>query len=393
MMKVLFTTLLCALAILLPAQAQDPETPSVLPIIYDAEVTETITQNAIYDWWQIEALSGEQMVVDMWASDGLQPLLGLLDQSGTLILRSQDGAADGTVRIEFTIPQDGTYTIVATRVGNLQGTSIGSYFLTVRQANAPETGPDYQPVTFRCEDFEVETVATVVLEDDPIPEQSYRITLYGLDGLEPVLHIAFRNPQDDSTYEFCNTDAVRMSEDTFTLPGEEIRQVTPESLPNMSQITVNGVDEVGRVEIIIGSRNGSTGRYMLVMDTFSIATVDDVDVVEARIGPLAATRTLMHAYMVAVPGSRLDPFMEWGANGQRCDDAGRGDCRGIVSFAGAGFTINEGEDLFLIGDRSDAGLLLGPGTPDTMSLVLSSSGGRTYGNYALVVIGEMPPRE
>jgi hypothetical protein len=392
-MKVFLITLLCALAVILPAQAQDPETPSVLPIVYDAEVTETITQNAIYDWWQIEAVTGEQMVVDMWASGGLEPLIGLLDQSGNLILRSQDGSADGTVRLEFMIPQDGTYTIVATRVGNLNGTSIGSYVLTVRQANAPELGPEYQPVTFRCEDFEVETVASFIVEDDPVPEQSYRLTVYGLDGLQPVLQISFRNPQDDSIFEFCNTDAARMTEDTFTLPGEETRQVTPEQLPNMSQITVNGVDETGPVEIIIGSRNGSTGRYMLVMDTFSIGAVDDMDVVEARIGPLAATRTTMQAYMVAVPGSRLDPFMEWAGIGQQCDDAGRGDCRGVLSFAGAGFTLNEGEDLFLTGDRSDAGVLLGPGTPDRMSLLLSSSGGRTYGEYALVVIGEMPPRE
>jgi hypothetical protein len=49
--------------------------------------------------------------------------------------------------------------------------------------------------------------------------------------------------------------------------------------------------------------------------------------------------------------------------------------------------------MTLTGDRSDAGLLINPGNPDPVVVQLSSREGKTHGTYALVFIGQLPPRD
>ena len=62
----------------LPTLAQTDE-PLVAGINYGMSVQETITDRAFFDWWQLDAAIGDEIVVSMEAADGLQPLLGLLD--------------------------------------------------------------------------------------------------------------------------------------------------------------------------------------------------------------------------------------------------------------------------------------------------------------------------
>jgi hypothetical protein len=112
-----------------------------------------------------------------------------------------------------------------------------------------------------------------------------------------------------------------------------------------------------------------------------------------RIGPLAAESTSLSVYMVAAQNSRLDPFMILPDTGETCDDSGRTGCDTLPTFSGAGAVLHEGDGTTLRGDRSDAGLLLTPGNPDPMAVELSSRDGDTRGAYALVLIGELPPRE
>ncbi len=380
----------------LPALAQnEPPPETVEEILYGTMVEDTITQRAFYDWWTVEAVEGDQMRISMAAAGGLEPLLGILDPTGTLVTRSEEGAADSTILLDYTVPSSGQYIIVATRAGNEAGSSTGSYILRLALANQPTTiaSADYQAVVFRCPDVQgdIATAATIRFGDDAREGMLYRMTVYGLDGFRPVIKINFTAQEP---FEACNTNADLMIGDQFTLPGEETRTVSEADLPNMSQFLIRGAEEVGVITLVIGSEGETPGRYMAIIEGLTLDTADDLDGIEARIGPLAAERTSMSIYMVAAPGSRLDPFITRFDTQQSCDDAGRRGCKDVLAFTGAGAVLNEGGKVTeLIGDRSDAGLLLPPGSLDPVPVEVSSRAGATYGDYALIFIGELPPRE
>jgi len=389
----LFLILLLAV----PVLAQSDDKPTVLDIHYDDVVQDTLTPAAFYDWWTIEASQADDLVIDMAASGGLEPLIGILNGSGDLVAKSEDGAADATISLEYVIPAAGHYTIVATRVGNVDGTSSGSYSLRLRRANSPVTSVNpYQDVTFRCKDTtnEVTTAATVNFSEDPQADLAHRITVYGLDGFRPVIRLNF-DATGAEPFETCNTDAQYTVGDTFSLPGEDVQTITDETRDSVSQLALAHADQMGLLTVTIGSQDGLPGRYIAVFEGFSIEPKDDVDYMDVRIGPLAAKTTSITAYMIAGENSRLDPFMTSVDNSQSCDDTGRGDCSSTPSFVGAGVTLHDGGNnaVSYIGDRSDAGLVLTPGNPDAIGLQFTSRSHDTHGSYAVILIGELPPRD
>jgi hypothetical protein len=82
--------------------------------------------------------------------------------------------------------------------------------------------------------------------------------------------------------------------------------------------------------------------------------------------------------------------MKWSGGNTECDDAGHGDCKIVPTFNKAGVTMHDDTVTTITGDRSDAGLLLAPGTTDIMTLEMSSRAGDTYGDYALFLLGQLP---
>jgi hypothetical protein len=397
MLKTLLILGLC-LAALVPASAQtpppdDPNTPQVTDIQYNSAVQGTITSGAFYDWWQIDAGQGDQVDVTMSAADGLAPLIGILDAGGQLVARSPDGDVNGTVHASYAVTTAGRYTIVATRVGNANGTSTGSYILQVGRSSVATPDSGLQEVTFQCNDngvFDVTTAATLRFSEDPKKDLSQRITVYGVDGFEPAIRLNISNRPD---FNLCSTDARRTVDDVFTFPGEVPRTVTEDTLPSVSQLILNGADQMGTITLTIASRDGKPGRYMAIIEGFSITDEKDTDLLEVRIGPLAAKTTAMKVYMVKTKNSRLDPYLSTLDGSQSCDDAGKRGCETVPSFLGAGAVIHEGTGATITGTRSDAGLLLQPGNADPITLELGSRAGHTKGDYALVIIGELPSRE
>jgi hypothetical protein len=378
----------------------DPEKPGDFVINYDDVVSATITNSAVFDWWGIEAQAGDVIYVQMVARDGLAPLIGILSPGGDLKVCSGgvvpncggDSVPDGTVEVEYTAEIAGKHRIVATRQGNLQGTTIGSYTLTVRRANAPNTVINpFQEVEFRCNDMLVTTAATITFAEDASQTEEYRISVYGLDGLQPVIRVYL----EDIDFTDCSQDAKAMLLDSFTLPGEETRTVTDTENKLQAQLIIKDAPQVGFVTLTIGAEAGLPGRYMVVIEGFSIGSPGDVDSIEARLGPLAKD-TEMFVYMVGSANSRLDPFMQLGTNDPfaedqvLCDDAGRRGCEDVPAFTGAGVEFSDGAKVW--GDQFDAGLRLAPGNPDPISLEFRSKNDNTHGDYAVVIIGELPPK-
>ncbi|MEP6984913.1 MAG: hypothetical protein ABI970_04930, partial [Chloroflexota bacterium] len=310
--KILFGLVL--LSSVLPALAQDQtDSVTVTEITYDSVEQDTITNKAFYDWWRIQASAGDVMVVEMGGSDGLAPLIGILDTSGNLVAKSTEGEPNQSVSMDFTVPKDGQYTLVATRVGNGDGTTTGRYAIRVRKANPAEdtTNPDqYETVTFACQNFEATNVVTLRFAEDPRPNLRYRITVYGLDGFIPVIRLNFDVP-GQAPYEICNTNADATLNDSFTVPGEAARTITKDNIATASQLLFAGADKAGFVNVTIASKDGTPGRYFAVIDGFSIGTPSNSDLYDVRIGPLAKL-TPLTVYMVAAENSRLDPYMKWG---------------------------------------------------------------------------------
>lgn len=376
----------------LPVTAQEPVDPvTVTEIAYGAIDQDTITDGAFYDWWRVQATAGDVMVVDMGGSEGLAPLIGILDVGQNLVARSEDGEPNQSVTLEYTVPADGQYTIVATRVGNQEGTTTGSYAIRLRLANpAAENHSDdqYVDVTFPCEDFQATTAVTLRFADDPRPDLRYRITVYGQDGFVPVIRLNFDVPGQEP-FELCNTNADATLTDTYTLAGKDTQTITQDTLPTVSQLIFNGDEKVGLVNVTIASKNGAAGHYFAVIDGFSIETADDTDQFDVRMGPLAKLTPLAF-YMVGAENSRLDPYMTWLSANLSCDDAGRSACKDVPSIVKVGVTLHEGGGATFMGDRSDAGLILAPGTTDVMTIDLSSRSNDTFGAYALFLMGELP---
>ena len=390
--KLAFITFLFVSA--LPVFAQDPDPSTVVTvneITYGAVEQNSITEAAFYDWWRVQATAGDVMVIDMGGSDGLAPLIGLLDSGQNLVARSQDGEPDQSVTLEYTVPTDGQYTIVATRVGNQEGTTTGRYALRLRLANPPaETNSDqYVDATFACENFEATTAVTLRLGEDARSDLRYRITVYGQNGFIPVIRLNFDVPGQEP-FELCNTNADAALTDTYSLPNADLQTITKDNLNTVSQLIFNGDEKTGFVDVIIASKDGAAGSYFAIIDGFSIEAPEDTDQVDIRMGPLAKL-TPLSVYMVGAQNSRLDPFMSWTSQNQTCDDAGRGACKTVPSIVGTEATLHESGGATFTADRSDAGLILAPGTSDIMSVDFSSRSNDTFGAYALFLMGELPP--
>jgi hypothetical protein len=367
----------------LPVGAQS-ESATIAPITYNVAVAESISDAASFDWWQLQAAQGDQLAIRMSGDDGLAPLIGILDAGGTLLARSLDTSPNSMAALEFMIPEDGQYTIVATRVGLVAGTTTGRYTLRIERLNssAPVVDPRYQEVVFRCRDFEVTTAVTLRLQADDGDSDSYRLTVYGIDGFRPAIRVVVSEQSTD----FCigtDEDAAGAS---IALPDEPVHVSTAD---DAAQVVINsGGVELGEIMLIVGGIGEVTGRYIALLEGVAIEPAADTDEIGVRMGALPAERgSSLRVYMVGVgANNRLDPALAWIDAEGRCDDAGRRGCEDVLSIAGMSVVFPEGNRID--GDRFDAGLSLMDGDPHVLEA--QSLNGSTTGAYALALIGELP---
>ena len=387
--------LLAALVLTLPALAQDDDTPRSDPMPLNAVVNENLTDIAFYDWWFIQASVDDTLLIEMRATGDLEPLIGLLDGGGTLIARSADGEAGGSVTLEHTVPTTGEYVVVATRVGNRDGTSIGEYELSVRLAGSGSRPVDlYQQVEFRCGDMQVTIAATLIFAEDRDLFTFYRISVYGLDTFVPVLRVY----AEGLDVPDCARDSQAMDGDTLALPGLDIGPVTVtgDLLEQAAQLTISGTVYPGQVTVTIGALDGLPGRFVAIVQGMTIFPANDRDTLRIGQGPLAARRPLL-LYMVSDKSSRLDPALDLPrdidpARALACNDAGGRRCEDMPSANGLRLTLTNG-DAEIVGGRFDAGLLLEAGEPVVIPLTLRSFMDATSGPYTLVLTGELPARD
>ena len=375
----------------------DDDAPTVAPLNIGATITETITENAIFDWWVIELDAEQTINITMTGADGLAPLLGLLNEQSTLVTRSQDGQPNGTVTLSYTAEESGEFRIVATRVGNQSGTTTGRYTLQAGEPSTAQPTPTanpYREVTFTCSGAdEFTNLLTLEIEEDPDQSDLVDVSVYGLDGAQPILRNTLEFDFEPFADQFCvqgEQDGVGGGVgDRLQLPGED--ELTFEGGIPKTNFNPPGAFDI---QMNIGAEDLDGGHFVVLISGFTVAPDGDRDLLEIGRGPLAQD-TPLDVYAVSDKSSRLDTFVERIDAGttvlEDCDDAGQRDCEQVPPIDGLEWYSAE-YDRTVRGGRFDGGLRLPTGTPEQQRVLFGAFDGRTSGDYTIVIIGEIPER-
>jgi hypothetical protein len=183
---------------------------------------------------------GDAVTITMSRAGGdLNSYLYLLDGAGQLLFEDNDSAGtnNGDARITYTLPVEGPYLIVATRLGQAQGTTSGSYLLeldseaeppAITEESAPVLPPDYAPFPILAygETVEGELSSAKFMDiyvflgnrDDPITVELTSLNSDEANGLDPLLVLL-----DDQRIPLTENDDIvdgveRDSRLEFTLP-------------------------------------------------------------------------------------------------------------------------------------------------------------------------------
>ncbi len=384
---------LCMLLLAVPLHAQeDDEDATQARINIGQTVTDTITDAAIFDRFTFAAVAGDTVRATMAASDGLAPLLGIADGGGDVIVRTDTDAngdplppaePDATVDLTFPIPEDGEYTLVASRMGTDTGTTSGSYTLTLERVEDFMVGvPDE---TFTCGEVEATTIVSLRLNAE---SERHRISVYGTDDFQPVISTQWGS---DDIFEDCTTDSGAVGGDVVTFPGADAAITYEADSPNAAQFTLQG-GRIGNMIVNIGSVGGGGGRFMIVVEGFAISTRQQSDLIEAYPGP-AMVESGFDIYMVKTGVDRLDPQLELRSSDrvdeQICDDAGFTGCESMTPFDGAGTLFSDGQRV--LGDRFSAGVRVVAPSDELVAVTFDSRAQNATGSYAVVVTGALAP--
>lgn len=120
-----------------------PEILSALALVSGQPVTGVITPSNTFDVYTFDGVTGESVTLSMAASSQtLDTNLFLISPSGIEIAGNDDGnpvllgttgRTTDSIISEIILPENGPYTIVATRFGTVYGGTIGGYTLTMRK--------------------------------------------------------------------------------------------------------------------------------------------------------------------------------------------------------------------------------------------------------------------
>jgi hypothetical protein len=125
---------------ILKVDAQQNTTPDIVPIHYGGTVSATIDPEHYLYYYSFQGKQGDVITIQMSRVPGntLDSVLYLYDYTSgqpALIASNNDIAPDNqdAAIIKFKLPRTGPYLIAASRAGNAQGQSTGSYILTLNQ--------------------------------------------------------------------------------------------------------------------------------------------------------------------------------------------------------------------------------------------------------------------
>lgn len=110
------------------------------------EIKGTVNDSSPLNIWTLNVPDDTTLTVTMYGTSGtLDPYVGILSQDFSEVLAENDNWLDNDSRVVYTFAQGGTFNLVATRFGFMDGTTSGTYTLTIDASGQATPDNDFAP--------------------------------------------------------------------------------------------------------------------------------------------------------------------------------------------------------------------------------------------------------
>lgn len=396
-------------------------------IDYGDTVTGEITDAAAAAVYCFDGSRGDEVTVSVEATSGdLDTVVVLSDPTLEEFYASNDdiSATSSDSEVAFELPTSGEYLILVTRFEMVDGTSSGRFTMTLSVAGdgsssgggrgglgglgggTPVVEEDPVVINITCDTGEEIRGGVQFSFININPGFSYTVTAIGIDGFDPVIAV-----ETQPGIGTCNDDAPAAARSVMPVPGEG--RVIGDSLT--AQVRFTSPRTGFPLNITVGSYGVEGGRFAMVIEGLAISPFSELDGFAIRV-PSSVAQEELSVYMVARTTS-LDPFLQVGRGPglseayidnefdadlvdfenvfllSDCDDAGLdiggSDCTGTEPFS-AGSEIDIANGSTYVTDDVDAGIVGLPESSEPLLYIFGSSSGRSGGDYAILIIGQVP---
>ncbi len=126
-----------------PTTSASPEELGEISVVVNQtqEIKGTVDSQNPLNIWTLNVPANSIVTVTMYRTSGdLDPYVGILTEDFSSVLAENDNWLDNDARVVYTFDTGGTYKLIATRFGFYDGTSSGTYTLTIEASG--EAPPD-----------------------------------------------------------------------------------------------------------------------------------------------------------------------------------------------------------------------------------------------------------
>lgn len=201
--RTLLILLFCLGLLAVPAARAQDDPPLELDVWIEGKLVGYIYENR----YSITGEAGDFLLVEMLPAPGtldLDPSLSLLNADRNPIAANDDFLGLDAILIEE-LPQDGAYTLVATRAGGKNGISFGGYILRARIVDLLEPGDEVKAKVFA--DFRQDRPNYFLLRPDQDVTWAIRYEQAGGDLSARVRLVSY--PTGDVLFELSDTGGTR----------------------------------------------------------------------------------------------------------------------------------------------------------------------------------------
>ncbi len=273
---------------------QTVDIPDTSVLEYGSSVTGTISDETFEVLYTFEGRAGDTITIEMNAAESgnLDPLLSLLNAEGEVVAENDDFDLNSTdSRIEFELPADGTYTVVATRYSGANGVSEGEFTLSLQ---ADDT------VVVQPSDDSIEAGTTI---DGTIDDDNFEVlyTFEGTAGEQVTIQLEATDGNLDPYLVLLGPDGeiVAENDDINFAQGNYNAAIEAFTLPETGTYTVVATRFNGQ----IGTTDGDFVLTLSETTTVATPTTASIDYEETLTGTIDDTT---YEYRFEFQGNRSD---------------------------------------------------------------------------------------
>ncbi|NJL94141.1 MAG: hypothetical protein HC915_10655 [Anaerolineae bacterium] len=383
-----------------PVEEPDDSIITCSPIAYGETVAGVITNTEYGLGYCFNGTAGEIVDISVVVTSGnLGAYVGLFDPNDELLITNDPDFTEAAPPFisGYSLPDTGEYFIYMTRYSLEEGTSTGSFALTLNLGTGGTSGPAGTFVGTDGVDVTCDTGTNITDGAEIVVVQmrtgfSYTATVLGINGFDPVLAAL----GEDRT-GLCNDDSADAATYSANLPTTGI---VPAAGTNSQLFFSNSSrNAFADISLVVGGFNGMGGEFLLILEGMAVTSADNAgDPFSVLLTPnIVSSGVPVTVYMIAETNS-LDPLMSAidadynylvGDDGQNiiCDDAGTNLCWGSSSSL-SGYSVTR-RGRALPGGPADSMINIDMSSAydlgfSAVNYLMSSYQQRTGGDYIVV---------